>query len=223
MEGYGDAFTELKEFCSAVADLNARLEDRNRTVPVPFCGNRFQFRVGRTGVTSASADRIKIARGAKGIDVQLYVRHVLKCGGMGSSHRGAVDGKFQWIYDATSSRRISSQSDLCCKGCWVWLRILWRLHPDLHSASPNRDGEGSRVPRHYQRQGFHVTSRNNDDEQYIRELTAARFSNTPEKCSRGVGHFEHSPHLSFLVHPHSLVDPDSSHMLTHFGSRSHGS
>ena len=43
MEGHGDAVTELKGIRTAVADLNARLEDRNRTVPVPFCGNRFEF------------------------------------------------------------------------------------------------------------------------------------------------------------------------------------
>ena len=64
-----------------------------------------------------------------------------------------------------------------------------------------------------------VASRNNDGEQYIRELTATRFSNTPEKCSRGgVGHFEHRPHLSLSVSAlvvHGLVDPDSSHMLVH--------
>ena len=44
MEGYVDVVTELKEICTAVADLNARLEDRNRTVPVRFCGSRFEFR-----------------------------------------------------------------------------------------------------------------------------------------------------------------------------------
>jgi len=44
LDGYGDAVTELKGICSAVADLNARFEDRNRTAPVPFCGNRFEFR-----------------------------------------------------------------------------------------------------------------------------------------------------------------------------------
>ena len=43
MEGYVDAVTELKGICTAVAGLNARLEDRNRTVPVHFCGNRFEF------------------------------------------------------------------------------------------------------------------------------------------------------------------------------------
>jgi glutamine synthetase len=44
LEGYGDDSTPLSAGCSAVAPFNARLEDRNRTAPVPFCGNRFEFR-----------------------------------------------------------------------------------------------------------------------------------------------------------------------------------
>ena len=43
MEGYGDATTELKEICTAVADLNARLEYRNRTPPVSFSGIVLSF------------------------------------------------------------------------------------------------------------------------------------------------------------------------------------
>eukprot|EP00930_Biecheleria_cincta_P082842 TRINITY_DN72493_c0_g1_i1.p2 TRINITY_DN72493_c0_g1~~TRINITY_DN72493_c0_g1_i1.p2 ORF type:complete len:341 (+),score=101.59 TRINITY_DN72493_c0_g1_i1:1232-2254(+) len=44
LEGYGDASTALSARCSAVQSINARLEDRNRTAPIPFCGNRFEFR-----------------------------------------------------------------------------------------------------------------------------------------------------------------------------------
>jgi len=44
LEGYGDASTVLGEICNAVADISARFEDRNRTAPVPYCGNRFEFR-----------------------------------------------------------------------------------------------------------------------------------------------------------------------------------
>jgi len=44
LEGYGDASTDLSARCSAVAAFSARLEDRNRTAPIPFCGNRFEFR-----------------------------------------------------------------------------------------------------------------------------------------------------------------------------------
>merc|ERR1719456_741244 len=44
LEGYGDKTTDLSAGCTAVAPINARLEDRNRTAPIPFCGNRFEFR-----------------------------------------------------------------------------------------------------------------------------------------------------------------------------------
>ena len=36
---------ELKGICTAVADLNAGLEYRNRAAPESFCGNHFEFRV----------------------------------------------------------------------------------------------------------------------------------------------------------------------------------
>ena len=38
MEGYGDATTGLKGICTAVADLNAKFEYRNRAAPVSFRG-----------------------------------------------------------------------------------------------------------------------------------------------------------------------------------------
>ena len=36
MRNHDDAATELKEICTAAADLNARLEDWNRNVPMPL-------------------------------------------------------------------------------------------------------------------------------------------------------------------------------------------
>ena len=50
MEGYGDAVTDLKGICTTIADLNARLEDRNRTAPVPFQRESFEFRAVRIGL-----------------------------------------------------------------------------------------------------------------------------------------------------------------------------
>ena len=40
---------------------------------------------------------IKIARGAKGIDINPSVQHLLNCGGVGSCHGGSVDGPYQWL------------------------------------------------------------------------------------------------------------------------------
>ena len=65
--GYG---TEAKEIpvSAPVADIRANLEDRNRTAPFPWCGNRFEFRaVGGnqhiafpiTMVNAALADSLK--------------------------------------------------------------------------------------------------------------------------------------------------------------------
>jgi cathepsin X len=49
---------------------------------------------------SALGDRIKIARGGKGIDIDLSVQHILNCGGVGSCHGGSIDGPYQWLSSA---------------------------------------------------------------------------------------------------------------------------
>jgi cathepsin X len=50
------------------------------------------------GAVSALGDRVKIARNAEGIDVNLAVQHVLNCGNVGSCHGGSIDGTYQWIH-----------------------------------------------------------------------------------------------------------------------------
>merc|ERR1711966_523639 len=50
------------------------------------------------GSVSALGDRIKIARKAQGIDINLSVQHMLNCGGVGSCHGGSVDGPYQWLH-----------------------------------------------------------------------------------------------------------------------------
>ncbi len=65
--GYGNERKEI-EIVAPVADVRANLEDRNRTAPFPWCGNRFEFRaVGGnqhiafplTMVNAAIADSLK--------------------------------------------------------------------------------------------------------------------------------------------------------------------
>jgi len=61
--------------------------------PLQYCGSCWAH-----GSLSALADRIKIARKAKGIDIQLSVQHLLNCGNAGSCHGGSLDGPYQWLH-----------------------------------------------------------------------------------------------------------------------------
>jgi len=65
---------------------------RNQHLP-QYCGSCWAH-----GSLSALGDRIKIARGAKGIDINLAVQHMLNCGDVGSCYGGSVVGPYDWIY-----------------------------------------------------------------------------------------------------------------------------
>jgi len=64
----------------------------NQHIP-QYCGSCWAH-----GTLSALADRIKIARKAQGIDIQLSIQHLLNCGTVGSCHGGSLDGPYQWIH-----------------------------------------------------------------------------------------------------------------------------
>merc|ERR1719181_1287171 len=65
---------------------------RNQHIP-QYCGSCWAH-----GSVSALGDRVKIMRGAKGIDINLAVQHILNCGNVGSCHGGSVDGPYQWLH-----------------------------------------------------------------------------------------------------------------------------
>ena len=104
--GYG---MEAKEIpvSAPVADIRANLEDRNRTAPFPWCGNRFEFRaVGGnqhiafplTMVNAALADSLMHMCGMieGGKDIDEVIRETLR------DNQGALfsgDGYSQELYD----------------------------------------------------------------------------------------------------------------------------
>jgi len=100
---------------------------RNQHIP-QYCGSCWAH-----GSVSALGDRVKIARGGKGIDINVAVQHILNCGNVGSCHGGSVDGPYQWLQGISKSTgtgisyetsnpymACSSESDqgLCPGGKW---------------------------------------------------------------------------------------------------------
>jgi cathepsin X len=70
---------------------------RNQHIP-QYCGSCWAH-----GSVSALGDRVKIARKAQGIDINLAVQHILNCGEIGSCHGGSVDGPYQWIHQLSQA------------------------------------------------------------------------------------------------------------------------
>merc|ERR1711988_1198207 len=72
--------------------VNYCTKNLNQHLP-QYCGSCWAH-----GAVSALGDRIKIARKAQGIDINLSVQHILNCGNVGSCHGGSVDGPYQWLH-----------------------------------------------------------------------------------------------------------------------------
>lgn len=68
----------------------------NQHIP-QYCGSCWAH-----GAASALADRIKIARDAKGVDVNLAIQYILNCGTevAGSCHGGSAAGVYQFVHES---------------------------------------------------------------------------------------------------------------------------
>jgi len=77
--------------------VNYCTKSLNQHIP-QYCGSCWAH-----GSVSALGDRIKIARKAQGIDINLSVQHMLNCGNVGSCHGGSVDGPYQWLHKISKS------------------------------------------------------------------------------------------------------------------------
>eukprot|EP01060_Flectonema_neradi_P012070 TRINITY_DN189_c0_g2_i5.p1 TRINITY_DN189_c0_g2~~TRINITY_DN189_c0_g2_i5.p1 ORF type:complete len:316 (+),score=81.21 TRINITY_DN189_c0_g2_i5:54-1001(+) len=75
-----------------VNGTNYLTKNLNQHIP-QYCGSCWAH-----AAVSALGDRIKIARKAQGIDVNLAVQHILNCGNAGSCHGGSIGGAFEWIH-----------------------------------------------------------------------------------------------------------------------------
>jgi cathepsin X len=73
------------------AGVNYCTMSRNQHIP-QYCGSCWAH-----GAMSAFADRIKIARKAQGIDINLAIQHMLNCGNAGTCMGGSVVGPYSWI------------------------------------------------------------------------------------------------------------------------------
>ena len=79
------------------AGVNYCTMSRNQHIP-QYCGSCWAH-----GAISALGDRIKIARGAEGIDINLAVQHLLNCGNVGSCSGGSIDGPYQWMMEISKT------------------------------------------------------------------------------------------------------------------------
>jgi len=76
-------------------DVNYCTMSVNQHIP-QYCGSCWA-----QGSMSALSDRIKIARKAQGIDIQLSVQHVMNCGNAGTCNGGEPGSAYQWIKSIT--------------------------------------------------------------------------------------------------------------------------
>jgi len=84
------AYPDTYNWCNK-GGVNYCTMSRNQHIP-QYCGSCWAH-----GSVSALGDRVKIARHAQGIDINVAVQHVLNCANVGSCHGGSVDCPYQWL------------------------------------------------------------------------------------------------------------------------------
>jgi len=112
---------------SNVDGVNYLTKNLNQHIP-QYCGSCWAH-----GALSALADRIKIARRGKGIDINLAIQFILNCGDAGSCHGGDQAAVYSFIsktgfvpfdtcllYEACSK---DSTEGKCSQGNWECSRI----------------------------------------------------------------------------------------------------
>lgn len=102
-ESYPDDFT----WCNKDG-VNYCSQSRNQHIP-QYCGSCWAH-----GTLSALADRVKIARGGMGIDINPSVQHMLNCGSAGSCHGGYGLGVYSWIKSSGGIALETSNPYLAC-------------------------------------------------------------------------------------------------------------
>ena len=85
-----DNFPDEFNWCN-FKGINYCTPNRNQHIP-QYCGSCWAH-----ATLSSLADRIKILREGKGIDINLSVQHLLNCGKVGSCKGGSIEGAYQWI------------------------------------------------------------------------------------------------------------------------------
>ena len=93
---FNEDFPDEFNWCN-YKEINYCTPNRNQHIP-QYCGSCWAH-----ATLSSLADRIKILRGGKGIDINLSVQHLLNCGKVGSCRGGSIDGAYQWIKNISDS------------------------------------------------------------------------------------------------------------------------
>lgn len=108
---------------SNVNNTNFLTKSLNQHIP-QYCGSCWAH-----GALSALSDRIKIARKAQGVDINLSIQYILNCGDAGSCYGGSHTATYQFIHKNGNvpfdtcqpylACSFDSEVGLCSQGDWT--------------------------------------------------------------------------------------------------------